>query len=78
MTFYLSSIFMHGMTGLALMLMMPGTNYALMGLGSFLFMISDIDLNLYRFVFNNNKWLIRFNSLTYFTGLLLIVISTAL
>ena len=78
MMFYLSSIFMHGMTGLALITMMPGTNYALMGLGSFLFMISDIDLNLYRFVFNNNKWLVRFNSLTYFTGLLLIVISTAL
>ena len=69
---------MHGITGLALMLMMPGTNYALLGLGSFLFMVSDIDLNLYRYVFNNNKWLVRFNSLTYFTGLLLIVISTAL
>ena len=78
MMFYLSSIFMHGMTGLALITMMPGTNYAVMGLGSLLFMISDIDLNLYRFVFNNNKWLVRFNSLTYFTGLLLIVLSTAL
>ncbi len=78
MMFYLSSIFMHGMTGLALITMMPGTNYAVMGLGSVLFMISDIDLNLYRFVFNNNKWLVRVNSLTYFTGLLLIVLSTAL
>lgn len=78
MTFYLSSIFMHGMTGLALIILLPGTNYALMGLGSVLFMISDIDLNLYRFVFNNNKWLVRINSLTYFTGLLLIVLSTAL
>ena len=78
MMFYLSSIFMHGMTGLALMLMMPGTSYAMLGLGSVLFMISDIDLNLYRFVFNNNKWLVRFNSLTYFTGLLLIVLSTAM
>ena len=76
MIFYLSSIFMHGITGLALMIMMPGTSFALMGLGSFLFMISDIDLNLYRFVFNNNKWLVRLNSLTYFTGLLLIVLST--
>ncbi len=76
MIFYLSSIFMHGITGLALMIMMPGTSYAMLGLGSFLFMISDIDLNLYRFVFNNNKWLIRFNSLTYFGGLLLIVLST--
>ena len=78
MMFYLSSIFMHGMTGLALILMMPGTSYAMLGLGSVLFMISDIDLNLYRFVFNNNKWLVRFNSLTYFTGLLLIVLSTAM
>ncbi len=76
MIFYLSSIFMHGITGLALMIMMPGTSYVMLGLGSFLFMISDIDLNLYRFVFNNNKWLIRFNSLTYFGGLLLIVLST--
>ena len=78
MMFYLSSIFMHGITGLALMTMMKETNYALMGLGSFLFMISDIDLNIYRYIFNNNKWLVRFNSLTYFTGLLLIVLSTAL
>lgn len=76
MMFYLSSIFMHGITGLALITMMPGTSYALMGLGSFLFMLSDIILNCYRYILNNNKWLIRLNSLTYFTGLLLIVLST--
>lgn len=76
MTFYLSSIFMHGMTGLALVLLMPGTNFAMMGTGSLLFMISDMILTAYRFVFDNNKWLIRANSLTYFTGLLLIVLST--
>ncbi len=76
MTFYLSSIFMHGITGLALMTMMPGSSYVMLGLGSFLFMVSDIDLNLYRYVFDNNKWLVRFNSLTYFVGLLLIVLST--
>ena len=76
MIFYLSSIFMHGITGLALMIMMKGTGYAMLGLGSFLFMISDIDLNVYRFMFNDNKWLIRLNSLTYFCGMLLIVLST--
>ncbi len=76
MIFYLSTIFMHGITGLALMIMMKGTGYAMLGLGSFLFMISDIDLNVYRFMFNDNKWLIRLNSLTYFVGLLLIVLST--
>ena len=57
------------------MIYLPGSRFMLMGLGSFLFMISDIDLNAYRFVFNNNKWLIRFNSLTYFVGLLLIVLA---
>lgn len=76
MTFYLSSIFMHGITGLAMVIMLPGTNYVMMGIGSFLFMISDMLLTCYRFIFNNNKWLIRANSLTYFTGLLLIVLST--
>ena len=76
MIFYLSSIFMHGITGLALIIMMPGTAYAMLGLGSFLFMISDIDLNIYKFIFDNNKWLVRLNSLTYFGGLLLIVLST--
>ena len=76
MMFYLSSIFMHGITGLALITMMPSTPYVMLGLGSFLFMISDIILTLYRFVFDNNKWLVRLNSLTYFTGLLLIVLST--
>ena len=76
MTFYLSSIFMHGTTGLALIIMLPGTRFAMMGAGSLLFMISDIILNAYRFVFNNDKWLIRANSLTYFTGMLLIVLST--
>ena len=76
MTFYLSSIVMHGITGLALVLLLPGTNFVMMGIGSLLFMASDMILTAYRFVFNNNKWLIRANSLTYFTGLLLIVLST--
>ena len=76
MTFYLSSIFTHGITGLAMVLLLPGTNFVMMGIGSFLFMISDMILTTYRFVLDNNKWLIRANSLTYFTGLLLIVLST--
>lgn len=83
MTFYLSSIFMHGITGLALILMLPGTKYAVMGAGSMLFMLSDMILTTYRFVRTdfiekNKKWFIRANSLTYFSGLLLIVLSTTL
>jgi len=76
MTFYLSSIITHGITGLALIILMPGTSFALMGLGSVLFMLSDMILTAYKFVFDNNKWLIRLNSLTYFTGILLIVLAT--
>ena len=76
MTFYLSSIITHGITGLALIILMPGTSFALMGLGSVLFMLSDMILTSYKFIFDNNKWLIRLNSLTYFTGILLIVLAT--
>ena len=76
MTFYLMSIFTHGMTGMAMALLLPGTNYVMMGIGSVLFMISDMILVTYKFVVGENKWLIRANSLTYFTGLLLIVLST--
>lgn len=78
MTLYVATIFMHGITGLCLAINMANTNYMIMGIGSFLFMISDIVLILYKFVFNNNKWLIRLNSLTYFVGILLIVIAMAL
>ena len=76
MTFYLSSIFTHGISGLALVLMLPDTSYVMMGIGSFLFMISDMILTTYKFVLGNNKWLVRANSLTYFVGMLLIVLST--
>ncbi|MBP5280453.1 MAG: hypothetical protein J6Z03_08205 [Erysipelotrichaceae bacterium] len=76
MTFYLSSIMTHGISGLALVLMLPGTNFVMMGIGSLLFMISDLILTSYKFVFNNNIWLIRANSITYFIGMLLIVLAT--
>jgi len=75
MTWYLSTILTHGITGLALVLLLPGTKFVTLGMGSFLFMISDMILTAYRFIFNDNKWLIRVNSLTYFGGLLLIVLS---
>lgn len=77
MTLYLTSIILHGIAGLALMVLLPGTSWALMGLGSFLFMLSDFILTVDRFVTPNNKWLVRSNSATYFIGLLLIVLSMA-
>ena len=77
MTLYLTSIILHGIMGLALMVLLPGTNWALMGLGSFLFMLSDFILTFDRFVMPDNKWIVRSNSASYFIGLLLIVLSMA-
>ncbi|MBQ1322368.1 MAG: hypothetical protein IIY30_01125, partial [Erysipelotrichaceae bacterium] len=39
MTWYLSTILTHGMTGLAMAVLLPGTNFMVMGIGSVLFMI---------------------------------------
>ena len=69
---------MHGSMGIALITLLPGTNYMLLGIGSVSFMISDIILTIDRFVYKNNKWIIRSNSLTYFGGLLLIALSLVL
>ena len=55
-------------------ILLRGTNYMTMGIGSVLFMISDMILTSYKFVFGRNKWLVRANSITYFIGLLLIVL----
>ena len=75
MAFYLSSITLHGLLGLASVLFLKETSFLLMGLGSLSFMASDYILTIDRFVILKNKWIIRSNSLTYFGGLLLIVLS---
>ncbi len=78
MTAYLSSIFLHGMFGLACVILMPETPYLLMGIGSIMFMISDLILTVDRFIVTGKKWIVRLNSLFYFVGLLLIVLSIGL
>ena len=77
MTLYLCSIFSHGMCGLAAIILLPGTRFVMMGIGSLLFMVSDMILTVDRFIYKGNKWIVRANSLTYFSGLLLIVLSLA-
>ncbi|MCR5741848.1 MAG: lysoplasmalogenase [Gammaproteobacteria bacterium] len=72
MILYLSSITMHGLMGIAVMIFIP--DMLLMGLGSLLFWISDLILTVDRFVLKS-KWSLRANSAFYFTGLLLIVLS---
>ena len=74
---YLCSVFSHGMCGLAAAVLLPGTRFVMMGIGSLLFMVSDMILMTGRFIVTGNKWLVRANSLTYFTGMLLIVLSMA-
>ena len=78
MMLYLSSISLHGLMGIALMILLPGTPTFVMGLGSLLFFVSDIILTIDHFVYIGNKWILRANSATYFSGLLLIVLSMAL
>ena len=78
MALYLSSITLHGLLGLVSAIFVGVTPILVMGIGSVSFMISDYILTLDRFVIPKRKWLIRCNSLTYFVGLLLIVLSLGL
>lgn len=78
MALYLASITLHGLLGLVSAIFIGTTPFIVMGIGSVSFMISDYILTLDRFVIPKRKWLIRCNSLTYFVGLLLIVLSLGL
>ena len=78
MALYLSSITLHGLLGLTNVIFVGTTPMLVMGIGSLLFMASDYILTVDRFVIQKNKWIIRCNSLTYFGGLLLIVLSMGL
>lgn len=75
MLMYLCSITIHGMFGLGTLILLPQLPYILLTVGSIMFMISDIILSIDKFVITNNKWITRSNSLFYFGGLLLIVLS---
>lgn len=74
MLFYLASITLHGVMGLAAIIYIDELSYLIMGIGSLLFMVSDYIITVDRFVVKN-KWITRSNSLTYFSGLLLIALS---
>ena len=78
MTFYLSSIMLHGSFGIGAMILLPSTATFVLGLGSVMFMISDFILTIDKFVIRNTKWVVRLNSFFYFGGLLLIALSLGL
>jgi len=74
--FYATSIFTHGITGLAIAIYLGSSVPCLiLGLGSLLFMFSDLVITFNKFVCPDNKWVLRLNSALYFTGLYMIVLS---
>ena len=75
MLFYLASITLNGVMGLASIIYINELSYLLMGIGSLLFMASDYILTVDRFVITKTKWIVRCNSITYFSGMLLIALS---
>lgn len=74
--FYLATIITSGSFGLALAILIP--DLRLLGIGLFLFMLSDFDIVLHKFVWPKNKWIHRLNSALYFTGMLLIALNFAM
>lgn len=72
---YLASVTAGGCLGLALACAIPCKETALLGVGLFLFAVSDYFLMLHKFKYRNKKWVLRCNSLTYFTGILLVALS---
>ena len=78
MTFYLSSIMLHGACGIGSIILLPSVRTLVLGIGSVMFMISDFILTVDKFVIKHNKWIVRANSFFYFIGLLLIALSIGL
>ncbi|MCK9330221.1 MAG: lysoplasmalogenase [Candidatus Cloacimonetes bacterium] len=77
MILYLSTIILHGVMAVAALIFLGGQFLwaIFLSVGSILFMISDQILTIDYFVFPGRKWLLRMNSLFYFVGMLLIVLS---
>lgn len=76
MLMYLVTIISNGIFGIALVAYVPSFLY--FGIGTFLFMLSDFDIILHKFVFTKSKLVHRLNSALYFVGMLLIVLNFAL
>ena len=72
---YCLSTTAHGCLGLAFALAYPSLPVILLGVGLFLFTISDNFLALHNFKCPASKAILRLNSATYFIGLMLIVLS---
>lgn len=74
MAMYLCAILLDGLLGLLLMIFVKDGSCLRMGMGTFLFMISDLIL-FFKMLVYDDIWLDRANSLAYFIGILLVVLS---
>ena len=74
--FYMATIVSSGTMAMAIASFVP--TLRLFGIGIILFMLSDFDIILHKYVFPKNKWVHRLNSALYFTGMLLIVLNIAM
>lgn len=77
MYFYLMSIVTNGVLGIVSATFLT-SGFLMLGLGLILFMLSDFVIVLHKFVFTDNRWIHRLNSLLYFAGMLLVVLNFAI
>lgn len=74
-TVYICTVTLHGTLGIAGLILLHDVKSILLCAGLLLFMVSDYFITLHKFKYKESKAILRCNSFTYFTGLLLAVLS---
>ncbi len=73
--FYLLSVSLHGTLSLIGLIYLHDVKSLLLLIGLILYMISDYFISLHKFKFKDSKLILRCNSFSYFTGLMLVALS---
>lgn len=73
--FYLFSVSLHGTLSMVGLFYLHDVKSLLLLIGLILYMISDYFISLHKFKFKESKAILRCNSFTYFTGLMLVALS---
>lgn len=73
--FYLLSVSLHGTLSLIGLIYLYDVKSLLLLIGLILYMISDYFISLHKFKFKDSKLILRCNSFSYFTGLMLVALS---
>ena len=74
-TGYILSVSLHGTLAFALLTQLHDVKSVLLCSGLVLFMISDYFISLHKFKYKESKLILRCNSFSYFTGLMLVALS---